>query len=318
VASSTRQWTGVAVSAEGRIFVNFPRRSEGTDLSVAEVKLSGEIVPYPNAEWNIYSPDLSPADHFVCVQSVYIDAQNSLWILDAASPGMKGVVEGGAKLVKVNLAQNRVERRFPFNADVAPRGSYLNDVRVDVKRQMAYITDSGLGALVVMDLRNGVAWRVLDTHPSTKAQDITVTVEGKAVPSRVHSDGIALDPKGDWLYFQALTGRTLFRVPTKVLRDPLIPEEKAGEAVQTVADVGPGDGLAMDADGTLYLTSIEKNAISRLAPKGKLDVLVAYPLLKWPDSIALTPEGLLFVTTSQIHLGPNPPEPYRLFCLKLR
>lgn len=145
-----------------------------------------------------------------------------------------------------------------------------------------------------------------------------MTVEGKAVPSRIHADGIALDPKGDWLYFQALTGRTLFRVPTKVLRDPLYPEEKAGEAVQTVADVGPSDGLAMDADGTLYLTSIEKNAISRIPPKGKPEVLVESPLLKWPDSIALTPEGFLFVTVSQIHLGPNPPEPYRIFCLKLR
>lgn len=121
VARMTRQWTGVAVSAKGRIFVNFPRWSDAADLSVAEVKLSGEIVPYPNPEWNLYGPDLSPADHFVCVQSVHIDAQNTLWILDAANPGMKGVVEGGAKLVKVNLEQNRVERTLLFNADVAPR-----------------------------------------------------------------------------------------------------------------------------------------------------------------------------------------------------
>ena len=316
VARSERQWTGVAMSEGVRIFVNFPRWSAGVDLSVAQVSFSGEITPYPGPEWNRWEPGLPPAEHFICVQSVFVDDNNDLWILDAANPEFKGVVPGGAKLLRVDLKANQIVQRIQFDEAVAPKDSYLNDVRVDAKKRMAYITDSGLGALVVVDLKEGSAWRVLEDHPSTKAEAVTVTVEGREHKGPVHADGIALSPKGDWLYYQALTGRTLYRVPTKLLRDSALPDERIAIMVEKVAEVGPSDGLAMDTKGTLYLASIEKNAISRLDPKGNLSILVDDPALKWPDSITLAPEGLLFVTTSQIHLGPKPPEPYRIYCVK--
>jgi sugar lactone lactonase YvrE len=318
VARSDRQWTGVAISEGARIFAAFPRWSPTVDLSVAQVAFSGEITPFPDAEWNRWEPTLLPADHFICAQSVFVDDNNDLWILDPANPEFKGVVPGGAKLLRVDLKTNTIVQRILFADTVAPRNSYLNDVRVDTKRRLAYITDSGLGALVVVDLRAGTAWRVLEDHPSTKAEAVTVTVGGKAVSATVHADGIALSPKGDWLYFQALTGRTLYRVPTKMLRDSLVPEERIGAAVERVAEVGPSDGLATDEAGNLYLASIEKNAVGRLDPKGKLEILVEDPALQWPDSMALTKEGLLFVTASQIHLGADPPSPYRIFCVKYK
>ena len=55
VASSTRLWTGVAVSREGRVFVNYPRWSDDVPLSVAELK-DGEPVAFPSAEWNRWAP----------------------------------------------------------------------------------------------------------------------------------------------------------------------------------------------------------------------------------------------------------------------
>jgi len=75
VARSERQWTGVAISEGARIFAAFPRWSPGVDLSVAQVAFSGEITPYPDAEWNRWEPGLPPADHFICVQSVFVDGQ---------------------------------------------------------------------------------------------------------------------------------------------------------------------------------------------------------------------------------------------------
>jgi hypothetical protein len=38
--------------------------------------------------------------------------------------------------------------------------------------------------------------------------------------------------------------------------------------------------------------------------------------LAWPDSIAVGPEGALYVTTSQIHHGPERTRPYFLFKLE--
>lgn len=318
VARTERQWTGVAFSEGARLFAAFPRWAPGVDLSVAQVAFSGEITPYPGPDWNRWEPGLSPAEHFICVQSVFVDGNNDLWILDAANTEFKGVVPGGAKLLRVDLKANSIVQRILFDDVVAPKNSYLNDVRVDAKRRLAYITDSGLGAIVVVDLKEGTAWRVLEDHPSTKAEAGTVTVEGRVVKSPIHVDGIALSPKGDWLYYQALSGRTLYRVPTKLLKDPGIPDERIAIMVERVAEVGPSDGLAMDDVGNLYLASIEKNAISRLDPKGNLSILAESAALKWPDSIAVSPEGLLFITTSQIHLGPKPPDPYRIFCVKYK
>jgi hypothetical protein len=43
-------------------------------------------------EWN--KPG-NPASHFVCVQSVVVDDQDNLWILDLAAPKMQQIIKGG-------------------------------------------------------------------------------------------------------------------------------------------------------------------------------------------------------------------------------
>jgi len=52
VASFDHQVTGVTVAPDGRIFVNFPRWTEDTPVSVAELMPDGSTKPYPNEEWN--------------------------------------------------------------------------------------------------------------------------------------------------------------------------------------------------------------------------------------------------------------------------
>ena len=47
VAFSDAQWTGIAISQESRLFVNYPRWSANVPLSVAELK-NGDPIPYPN------------------------------------------------------------------------------------------------------------------------------------------------------------------------------------------------------------------------------------------------------------------------------
>src|SRR5947209_8451895 len=123
-----QQLTGVGVSQKsGRIFVNFPYWSDDHSLSVAEI-VNGQPRAFPDDEWNKPGP---PGSHFVCVQSDVVDDQDNLWILDPAAPKMQEIVKGGPKLVKVDLATNKVTQTIPFGEDVAPAKSYLNDVRID-------------------------------------------------------------------------------------------------------------------------------------------------------------------------------------------
>jgi hypothetical protein len=74
-----KQITGVGVSTRsGRIFVNFPNWSDDHSISVAEI-VNGQPKTFPNDEWNKPGPASS---HFICVQSVVVDDQDNLWVLD--------------------------------------------------------------------------------------------------------------------------------------------------------------------------------------------------------------------------------------------
>ena len=320
VAESPHQWTGIAVSKSGRVFVNFPRWSPSTPMSVGELDTTGKVRAYPNEKLNSWLLGEDPKGKFVCVQSVYIDAKDRLWILDPANPMFGGVVEGGPKLMHVDLASNKILRTFYFDEAIAPGASYLNDVCIDTKNETAFITDSGLGAIIVLDLASGASRRLLADHSSTKAEEIALTVQGKSLAMKVHSDGIALDEEDGWLYYQALTGRTMYRVPTKTLRETLRGEaldpeklaEKVAEKVKAFAQSGVADGLLFTRKGIL-VSALEENAIKRVDSKGRVSTVIWDPRISWPDSFARGSDGSIWFTTSQIHLGPNPPTPYRIF-----
>ena len=264
-----QQVTGVTVSPQGRVFVNFPFWSDDHTLSVAEI-VDGQPKPFPDDAWNAKSGP--PEGRWICVQSVVVDDQGTLWILDPASPKTEGVVKGGPKLVKVDLSTNKVVQTIPFDETIAPTRSYLNDVRVDTKSGHAFITDSGTGAIVVVDLKTGQARRLLADHPSTKVEPGTeIVVDGMKIVDpktgkapEFHSDGIAFDQERGWLYYHPLTGVTLYRIKTEHLLDETALGRSARAKVEKFATTPKPDGMLEAPDGSVYLTAFEKNAIVRL------------------------------------------------------
>ncbi|MDB5919029.1 MAG: hypothetical protein JWR40_3263 [Massilia sp.] len=317
VAQFDHQVTGVTVSERGRIFVNFPRWTEDSPVSVAEVMKDGSLRPYPDQQWNawrnVLRDELGAADHWVCVQSVVADGRGSVWVVDAAAPAVDGIVPEGPKLVRIDLATDRVTQVIRFGQDVAIPGSYMNDVRFSKDGKYAYLTDSGQrGALVVVDLASGKARRVLDGHPSTQPEPgVVVTTDGK--PLRYPdgrkvlfaADSIALSSDDAYLYWKPLTGNTLYRIPTAALTGSGLAGEDVSPLVQPYGTVGPTDGFWIGR-GTdiLFVTSIQDNAIKarNLAqgPAASLRTVVQDPRLRWPDTFSQGPDGSLYVTTSRI------------------
>lgn len=312
VASFKHQVTGVAVSADGRVFVNFPRWTEDTAVSVAEVK-NGVVSPYPDAEWNSWrnatKDTVSAKDHFVCVQSVVADGQGRLWVLDPAAPAMGANVPDGPKLVAIDLATNKVTRTIAFSPAVAPQGSYLNDVRFAPDGKTAYITDSGAkGAIVVVDIVTGKATRVLDGHPSTQPdKTVVVTADGKPLRRpdgrgiEFAADGIALSVDGSTLYWQAIRGKTLYSVPTSALAGA---EATIASKVVVVGENGVADGLIISRhDGRMFVTSPQDDSIKvrdLSAAGSKPQVVIKDARLRWPDTFAEGPDGAIYLTTSHI------------------
>lgn len=318
VAAFDHQATGVTVTEGNRIFVNFPRWTEDAPISVAEVQKDGSLTPYPNAEWNAWrntkKDQISVADHWVCVQSVVADGHGSLWVIDPGSPGNERVLPGAAKLVKIDLASNRVSKVIPFNETIASQSSYLNDLRLSKDGRHAYLTDSGKPALVVVDLVNGQARRVLENLPSTKAEPgVVIHADGRELRRPdgrapvFNADGIALSADGQALYWQATTGRTLYRVPTALLDRPQRPGALE-HAVEQVGTNGVADGLWIDPLNHMYVTAPEENAVKLRTDlnSGGADPVIAVQdaRLRWPDTMSQGPDGTLYVTASHIQDSP--------------
>src|SRR4051812_13820324 len=211
--------TGVAVSRDNRIFVNYPRWGDPVAYSVTEIK-NGQAVPFPDDRITKLNTD-DPQHSLIGVQSVVCDSRNRLWILDTGSINFQPHLPNATKLVAVDLNTNQIVKTITFPPDVALPTSYLNDVRFDLGRGSegtAYLTDSsdqGPNGIVVVDIASGKSWRRLNDHPSTKAEpNFKPIVEGQPLMSRppigpaaymkMGSDGIALSPDGKTLYYCAL------------------------------------------------------------------------------------------------------------------
>jgi sugar lactone lactonase YvrE len=312
-ADETFQITGVTMSKHGRLFVNYPRWSDTYLNAVVEVLPDGSTRPFPDEMWNRWDRKPHTATtHFVCVQSVVADDQDALWVLDPAAPMLTSPVPNGAKLVKIDLFSNRVVQVIAFGPEVIRADSYLNDVRVDLRSQTAYITDSGAGGIVVVDLASGRARRTLDAHPSVMAEPgVEVVVNGKPVldaqgqPPKFNADGIALSKDGAWLYYQPITATALYRVPTDVLRDPQASATTAGAAVERYASTFPVDGLWIDAQDRIYLSDITHSAVSVLLPDRTIERLIVDRRLQWPDTFTQGPDGAMYVTASHIDESPT-------------
>ena len=331
--------TGVTVANSGRIFVNFPKWGDPVQSTVAEVK-EGKTLAYPDAKINRYADGDSSADKLISVQSVVVDPSGTrLWILDTGSIGFGPVKPNGAKLIAVDLNTNRIVKKIVFPADVALTNTYLNDVRFDLHRGtegMAFITDSGANAIIVVDLASQKSWRRLENQPSTKpdAQFLPM-VEGQILqvrppgrpPARfdVGADGIALSPDGKTLYYCPLSSRHLYSVSVDALADRSKSDAEVSATVEDLGEKGgAGDGLESDAQGRVYLSDYEHDAIHRRNPDGSIDTIVHDPRVLWPDTLSLAVDRYLYFTVNQIERSPSfngghdlRQKPYVLFRVKV-
>ncbi|SDG57690.1 Sugar lactone lactonase YvrE [Pseudomonas sp. BS3767] len=275
--------TGVTVTETGRIFVNFPRWGDKVPFTVGEIR-DGKVVAYPDLAVNKENPK-DPGDGLISVQSVVADGKGRVWLLDTAAPGFASPRPGGAKLVAVDLATNRIVKRLVFPDNVILPGTYVNDMRFDLRKGSegtVYVTDSSLsgpGAIIVMDIASGHAVRRLNGAQSTSVDPAFVpVVEGVAVlgdgpngtrkPVGVASDGIALSADGKTLYFSPLSSRHLYAVATDLLNDSKVSEQQLAAAVQDLGEKGASDGLEADAKGAVYAGDYEHNSIRKRLPDG--------------------------------------------------
>ncbi|MGJ5641391.1 SMP-30/gluconolactonase/LRE family protein [Formosa sp. S-31] len=310
---NTYQLTGVAVSKSGRVFTNYPRWSTTYKHALVEIGKNNTVKPFPNKAWNEWDVEKGgdKQNHFLCVQAVVIDDQNTMWIVDAGYAKNADGNDKGQKLVKINLKSNKVERVYPLYPTLSAR-SYANDIRIDTKKQIAYLTNSGEGGIVIVNLKSGNMRQVLlgsnvtkaDTSYIMKRNGQDLLSHGK--PFHVHSDGIALNPDASQLYFKSLTDTKLFRIATTDLNNPTLTENELLQKVEFLGHFTTTDGMAFDKKGNLYLGDLEKRALIRITPSLETEtVLPANEDLAWPDSYHVSTNGWLYISLSRIDEEPR-------------
>ena len=335
--------TGVTVSQAGRIFVNFPRWGDDVTFTVAEI-VGGEAVAYPSQAANDTDAE-HPEAAFVSVQSVVVDPADRLWVLDTGSPLFTPPAPGAAKLVRVDLESDEIVQKILFPPDVVLPTTYLNDVRFDLRRGeagTAFITDSaedGHAGIIVVDLATGDSWRRLHGHASTTSGTLPGflpfadgqpfyehTAGGQTKQGAgMGADGIAISADGTRLYYCPLGSRRLYSVSTDALADRAVSDAEVEATVAEEGDKGgAADGLESDAEGRLYATNYEQQAVTRRAADGEWETLARDPRLVWPDTLSLAADGYLYVTANQLsrqakyHRGKDlRKKPYSLFRIKV-
>jgi hypothetical protein len=302
------QCIGTKVAPAGnRLFVSFPKH-EPFLYALTEIK-NGQRIPYPDAAYQ---------SSFKSVQDLWTDDKNQLWVLDSSPAGNAAAPGGGSnsglgrfQLTAFNLKTNKATKTYTFD-DLPKDKSALNDVRIDNLHHLAYLSDPGLCAIVVLDLQTGKSRIVLQNDRSTKADpnfrlhlDGKDVIDDKGKPFSSNVNGIALAKDNQYFYFRAINQTKLYRIKTEFLVNTALSDKELSAKVETVAETGVCHGMTADTKGNIFLSDSPNHAITYVSPDGKLHQLVRYLRIIWPDSMGISPDGYLYFSCSQMNRLPK-------------
>ena len=313
----------IAVSKTGRVFFTF--HPEGSPPIRLAEWVGGKAVAYPNADFQKNSAAL----HFQTPLAVRIDRQGRLWVLDYGSYG----ITGQPRILAFDLATNELVDRYDFPSGAAGMLSMLNDFQVDPAGRKIYIAETSLfarrPAIIVYDVENRTARRVLERHPSVMPKNYLINAAGRdmtifgLVTLKIGVDSIALDRQGEWLYYAPVSDDRMYRITTRDLNDESLSADALGAKVEIWGRKTLSDGITTDVDGNVYISDMEHSAVLQLRPDHKLVTLLKDPRLRWPDGFSFGPDGWLYVTCSSLHhviLEPSSEvranAPYQIFRFK--
>lgn len=269
---------------QDKIFITVPRRRIGIPATISYVSLNCKakhnvpLTPYPTWEMNDFNRT-RPADQtdpntpFVSVYRTATDTCNRLWFVDTGIleyPTGRVQVQPGT-LVVMDLATNRVIRRYPFNEQANER-STLADVTIDVDPHncgdaFAYIPDLVNYRVIVYSYRENDAWVVNHNyfHFQPRGGELYIGGFHFAWDDGVFS--IVLNPSRTIAYFHAMASTEEFSVPTRVLRDrALATRDYHGDDFKFVGDRGR-DGQSSThvmhkKSGLVFFAEVNRNGMS--------------------------------------------------------
>ena len=298
-----------------------PRWRPGVPASLNKVVRSGNpptplLQPFPSWQANRVG-DCAALQY---VQSMEIlPRAREMWIIDVGrldinTPAPRNLCP--AKLVILDLDSRQNKTSFAFGNDVVSQTSnFLNDIVVDPRRRVAYISNVGESSLVVFNSATSRAWKL--THSSMRATLSTFKVNGVQFNNTTPVDGLALAPDFSTLFYCALSATKLYSIPTSVLRDPAASTADFNRAYKLVGNKHTQtDGMIMSND-SLYFGSLADSSVLRWKIVKDMEHqgasyqnvrLFTLGLLRknsttlhWPDTFAIDTRGFLWIVSNRLN-----------------
>jgi sugar lactone lactonase YvrE len=308
---------GVDVDRKGNVYATTPRWiSKDVPASLNQVvTVNGKSVLLPFPTWDANTAgDASKIQNVVGVE---VDSRNRMWILDMGwVAGIDATPNGAQKIIVIDLNTGLELKRYAIPDSVANRNtSFLNDLVIDEKREIAFITDSGnrsgsptASGIVIYDYKSNTARRVLDRHPSTQddpGRELTVMGERVLPGGRlaVGINGITLSADGSTLFWNITTGDAIYRANVATLLNPAATAAEVSAAVSGPQRFGGGgDGLTMDDKGRIYATNLTTGKVQVFtASNPQLRTIAEGPGIEWPDSLSWDDQGRLYFSTNWLN-----------------
>jgi sugar lactone lactonase YvrE len=309
---------GVDVDRKGNIYVTTPRwldkRIPSTLNQVVTVNGKSVLLPFPNWDSNAVGDAANKIQNVVGVE---VDSKNRMWILDMGwVAGIDATPDGAQKIIVLDLNTGAELKRYAIPDSVANRTtSFLNDLVIDEKRELAFITDSGnrsgsptASGIVIYDFKTNTARRVLNNHPSVQddpARELTVMGERVLPGGRlaVGINGITLSADGATLYWNITTGDAIYSAKVDVLLNPASTPAQIDAAISApMRTGGGGDGLTSDAKGRIYSTNLTAGKLQYFTPAdNKLVTIAEGPGIEWADSLTWDDKGGLVFSANWLN-----------------
>ncbi|WP_219225791.1 L-dopachrome tautomerase-related protein [Pedobacter antarcticus] len=305
----------VAVSPEGRVFVTMSALGE-TKYMVKEILANGTAVNFPDTSW-IMKPKGQSLRGINSTIGIQVSSDNILWVLDMGNKNASP--KQAPKLIGWDIKTRKLAHVYPLPDAVLRPTSFLQDFVIDLKNQQAVIADMSIDGLVlppvpafvVIDFKTGYSRRILENDASFQSLNEPVIIDGQKV-SHTYPDGsvyepkyplnpISIDPEMKWIYFGAMGAHQIFRIPAAAVANERLADKDLSKAIEFYAEKPKTDGFKVGSKGEVYVTDIENNAVGVVTPKGYTILAQDKTLLSWPDGVALSPDGYLYIVANQLH-----------------
>ncbi|MDE5417897.1 major royal jelly family protein [Labilibaculum sp. DW002] len=283
LSSETVRTGNMTISPSGRMFVSI-NPLLGADVRVYEIGENGETKVYPNAEYSKGEDSKIKA-----IIGIRTDRKNNLWLLDM----------GAKQFIVWDTENEKLVKTIEIPENVVTPASFLQDFVIDEKHNRVIIADMTQGdlkstpipAFIVIDTKTGAARRMIESHASMMPD-----FEGGFA-----LNPIAIDPNFKWVYFGALHGKKIYRVPAKSFDS----DEELTASIEEYSAKSYSDGIAADKKGNVYISNIEQNELAVSNAKDGFRTIATLPVGQtWPDGLHLAKDGYLYSTVDQLNRVP--------------